>query len=246
MTSPLQDDLEAYWKLDEFSEGQDWSSHVLRKRLRMGHLSHSMRFYRNKGVEEWAHAVLEDDHSEAERLASGLDKEKHTIWMTRDLEAAKRWAREKRVGEERVGLIASGQARRLAAEGLFVGLKPPIAHWMLAPTGDIRSSNMLEVVQNQYQVQGLELDYTVVCWDADLRRAEGTWSAFKISGTGWQRDRAVHVAKNSYRVLLTRARKGMIIFVPRGDVSGEDVTRTPKYYEDVAEYLKNCGARSID
>ncbi len=113
---------------------------------------------------------------------------------------------------------------------------------MLAPSGDIRSSNMLEAVQNQFQVQGLELDYTVVCWDADLRRGEDGWAAWKISGSGWQRDKALGVAKNSYRVLLTRARKGMIVFVPRGDDSGEDETRDPRFYDEVAAHLLACGA----
>ena len=134
------------------------------------------------------------------------------MWLTRDLTAAREWVRHYRVGEERAGLIASGQARRLAAEGLFVDQKPSIAQWMLAPRGDIRSSNMLESVQNQFQIQGLELDYTVVCWDADLRRADDDWEAWKISGGAWQKDKALTVAKNSYRVLLTRARKGMIVF----------------------------------
>lgn len=233
-------------ELGEFPEIDKWSSHVLRRRLRTGHLSHSMRFYRNKGVEKWAHAVLEDNVPDAARIARDLARDRHTLWMTRELAAAREWAREQRVGEERAGLIASGQARRLAAEGLFVTLKPPIAHWMLAPTGDIRSSNMLEAVQNQYQVQGLELDYTIVCWDADLRRAEGGWSAHKISGAGWQRDKALDMAKNGYRVLLTRARKGMIIFVPCGDDSGEDETRSPEFYDGIAEYLMECGAQPID
>ena len=117
---------------------------------------------------------------------------------------------------------------------------------MLAPTGDIRSSNMLEVVQNQYQVQGLELDYTIICWDADLRRMGNEWSAHKISGAGWQRDKRLDVAKNGYRVLLTRARKGMVIFVPRGDRSGEDRSRSPEFYDGIGSYLIACGAQSID
>lgn len=165
------------------------------------------------------------------------------MWLTRDLAAAREWVRHHRVGDERAGLIASGQARRLAAEGLFVDQKPSIAHWMLAPSGDIRSSNMLESVQNQFQIQGLELDYTVVCWDADLRRAADDWRAWKVSGGGWQRDKALTVAKNSYRVLLTRARKGMIIFVPLGDETGEDLTRAPEFYGEIAAHLLACGAR---
>ena len=79
----------------------------------------------------------------------------------------------------------------------------------------------------------------VVCWDADLRRSKGAWSAHKISGANWQRDRRLDVAKNGYRVLLTRARKGMLIFVPRGDLTGEDATRCPAYYDGIADFLKS-------
>lgn len=229
-------------QLDEVGASEKWGTHSLRRPLRYGHLSHSIRYYRNKGVEQWAHEVLDGSASNASRIAERLASEGHAIWITRQLGSARSWARKMRVGEERIGLIASGQARRLAAEGLFVGLKPPIAHWMLAPSGDVRSSNMLEVVQNQYQVQGLELDYTIVCWDADLRREADSWRSFKISGAGWQRDKALDVSKNSYRVLLTRARKGMVVFVPLGDPTGEDPTRSPEFYNDIARFLERCGA----
>jgi Schlafen group 3, DNA/RNA helicase domain len=174
-----------------------------------------------------------------------LDAEGHTIWITRELDQSKQWARSHRVGAERVGMVASGQARRLIAEGIFVDHKPDIAKWMLAPSGDIRSSNMLETVQNQYQIQGLELDYTIVCWDADLRREDGDWSAYKVRGAAWQHDRAIDVAKNGYRVLLTRARKGMILFVPYGDRDGLDETRNPTFYDGIAEFLNACGAKIL-
>lgn len=231
--------------LPEFAQHVGWRANPLRKPLRFGHLSHSMRFYRNKGIEEWAHAVLGNQTDEARRLANTLDLEGHGLLFTRDLDEAKRWARVKQVGEERMGLVASAQGRRLIAEGLFVDQKPSISHWMLAPSGDIRSSNMLETVQNQYQIQGLELDYTIVGWDADLRREEDRWRAYKISGAKWQRDKALGVAQNGYRVLLTRARKGMVIFVPRGDPTGNDQTRKPQFYDEVASYLERCGAHRV-
>ncbi len=227
------------------ASAEEWAQHPRRLGLQTGHLAHSMRFYRNKGVEEWAHEVLDGEPSKARTVAERLGADGNTLWLTRDLDHARAWVRTMRVGEERMGLIASGQARRLAAEGLFVDLKPPVDHWMLAPSGDVRSSNMLEVVQNQYQVQGLELDYTVVCWDADLRRSAGDWASFRIRGAGWNRDSATDVAKNGYRVLLTRARKGMVLFVPRGDLSGLDATRTPAFYDGVAEFLLHCGAQSM-
>jgi DUF2075 family protein len=115
---------------------------------------------------------------------------------------------------------------------------------MLEPSGDVRSSNMLETVQNQYQVQGLEMDYTVVCWDGDLRRNNSEWQAWKMSGSNWQKDKELAIATNGYRVLLTRARKGMIIFVPLGDETGDDETRDPLMYEGIANYLIKCGCRT--
>lgn len=229
--------------LDEVSDSGRWADHPLRDRLDTGHLPHSMRYYRNGDLERWAGHVLDDRAEDAIQLARELDARDDTVWITRSLAAARQWVRERRVGQERAGIIASGQARRLAAEGLFVDLKPDIAAWMLSPGGDVRSANMLETVQNQYGVQGLELDYTIVCWDGDLRRAADSWRAFKISGSGWKSDKEVVIAKNSYRVLLTRARKGMIVFVPRGDPTGEDETRPPTMYDDIAAYLIRCGAR---
>jgi DUF2075 family protein len=133
----------------------------------------------------------------------------------------------------------------LAAEGLFVDLKPDIAKWMLAPSSDIRSSNALETVQNQFQVQGLELDYSIVCWDADLRRENDSWFAYKLSGADWNADQLIEVAKNSYRVLLTRARKGMVIFVPEGDLAGFDVTRKSDFYDGVWDFLLQCGCEIL-
>lgn len=232
--------------LAEFSDVERWGGNELRVEMSAGHLRQSLRFYRNSELENWVHSLMEGDVAGAAAVGTRLAEEGHQVWLTRDLQAARSWVRRQRIGEERAGIIASGQGRRLAAEGLYVDQKPSIAHWMLEPSGDIRSSNMLESVQNQFQVQGLELDYTIVCWDADLRRESGEWRAWKISGSRWQRDKALVAAKNSYRVLLTRARKGMIIFVPRGDWTGEDDTRSRVFYDDISSYLVECGAQQIN
>ena len=229
--------------LAEVASSGQWATHPLRDPLGTGHLPHSMRYYRNGDLERWASHILDDQVEVAARLAQELDVRGDTVWITRSLATARQWVRERRVGEERAGLIASGQARRLAAEGLFVDLKPDIAAWMLSPSGDVRSANMLETVQNQYQVQGLELDYTVVCWDGDLRRSPTGWRAWKMSGANWQKDKEREIACNGYRVLLTRARKGMIVFVPRGDATGDDETRPPAMYDEIAAYLIQCGGR---
>ncbi len=222
-----------------------WSDHPARRVLKNGHLRQSMRYYRNSEMENWVGCVLGNDVSGALVSMAELDREKDCVWLTRSLSQARRWAKERTVGTQRCGLIASGQARRLAAEGLFVELKPSIADWMLAPSGDVRSSNSLETVQNQFQVQGLELDYCIVCWDVDLRREGDEWKAYRLNGTKWQKDNLIEVSKNSYRVLLTRARRGMVIFVPEGDKSGSDQTRTPEFYDGVWKYLLRCGAKAM-
>jgi hypothetical protein len=204
-----------------------------------------MRFYRNVEMEQWADALLCNDAPRARGIAGRLREAGIEIQMTRDLDSARDWARNKAVGGLRAGIIASGQARRLAAAGLFVDLKPDIASWMLAPSTDLRSSNALETVQNQYQVQGLELDYTIVAWDLDLRRNAGGWQSHKIAGDGWRRDKHSGIASNGYRVLLTRSRRGMAIFVPLGDLSGRDDTRPSPEYDSVAAFLVECGVASM-
>ena len=118
---------------------------------------------------------------------------------------------------------------------------------MLKPDGDIRSSNMLETIQNQYQIQGLEIDWSLVCWDLDLRRTETAWAAYKLNGTTWQsKPGSLEVALNGYRVLMTRARKGMAIFVPVGDATRVDETRPPEAYDAIADFLIECGSRPLD
>jgi hypothetical protein len=232
-------------ELAEIKDASRWADHKRRWQLQNGHLKQSMRYYRNAEVEQWAGCVLEGDTSGACIATNKLDQGSDCIWITRSLSAARSWAKKQTVGTQRCGLIASGQARRLAAEGLFVELKPSIADWMLAPSSDVRSSNSLETVQNQFQIQGLELDYCIVCWDADLRRENGEWASYKLSGSRWQKDALLDVAKNCYRVLLTRARKGMVIFVPTGDLSGDDVTRSAEFYDGIWEFLVSCGARKL-
>jgi len=228
--------------LAEITDRSKWKKHPTRSVMLTGHLSSSMRYYRNDKLEKWVDAVLSCRWKNAKTIATDMRAKGHTVWITRSLAAAKEWVRKQCNGSSRSGIIASGQAKRLAAEGLFVDFKPDIATWMLAPTSDIRSSNALEVVQNQYQVQGLELDFCIVCWDADLRHENGEWKAYKISGSSWANDKLGEVAKNGYRVILTRARKGLVIFVPLGDRSRNDHTRAPQFYDASYRSLIQCGA----
>jgi hypothetical protein len=229
-------------------DDKSWSQHKLRRELQYGHLSNSMRFYRNKGIELWVDAVMNEDSSKALEIAKELEKKDVIIPITRCLNHAKKWIRIRRRGEERAGMIASSHGRRLIAEGIHIP-KPEdskIAHWMLSPTGDVRSSNMLEIAQNQFQIQGLEVDYSLMCWDADLRiNSEQEWECRRIHGAGWQQqnEESLRYRKNTYRVLLTRARKGMIVFIPNGDETYEDETRKPEFYQSIVDFLVSCGAR---
>lgn len=231
--------------LSEITDRSKWENHPARSLLETGHLSSSMRYYRNEKLEQWIDAVLSSNAKAATVIASEMRDKGHAVWVTRSLADAKEWTRHQCAGVLRSGIIASGQAKRLAAEGLFVDFKPDIATWMLAPTNDIRSSNALEVVQNQYQVQGLELDFCIVCWDADLRYEKDRWRAYRINGSRWSNDTLCDVAKNGYRVILTRARKGLVIFVPVGDESRNDPTRDPVFYNGTFHFLRECGACAL-
>ena len=212
--------------------------------LKYGHLEQSLRYYRNAKAAEWVDRVLANRSTDARQIALEMSQDDRgdRIHLFRDLHKTKAFLRAQCSSGERYGLVGSGYARRLAAEGLFVEIKPSIAHWMLEPDGDFRSSNSLEYIQNQYQVQGLELDGVAVCWDLDLRRDAGDWKCYKWHGADWQLLRDSATVKNGYRVLLTRARRVMAIFVPRGDHSGQDGTRPPSRYDEIAEFLIACGS----
>jgi hypothetical protein len=158
--------------------------------------------------------------------------------------------RRKRRAGERAGLLASSNALRLKPEGLYVKAKVEVCDWFLNPGDDVRSSNALEDAATEFDVQGLELDWTGVAWDLNLRRADG-WQARNFRGTKWQ---AIHgdadtlgradYVRNAYRVLLTRARQGMVIFVPPGDA--EDATRPPADYDAIDAWLAACGVPALD
>lgn len=145
-------------------------------------------------------------------------------------------------GSERYGLIASSGANRLRPDGVWIKSKIDAPVWFLNDKTDVRSSYYLEEAASEFDIQGLELDWACVCWDADFRRGDDEWHHFSFRGTKWQRinsiDRQLHL-KNAYRVLLTRARQGMVIFVPAGDSS--DLTREPHVYDEIFTYLRDCG-----
>lgn len=208
------------------------------------HLGVSIRSYRAEKVSEFVGAIIDGDNEQARNISSSLAN--YPIVLTRDLNQARDWLISKARGTERLGLIASSGAIRLKPEGVVVKAEIDPVTWFLNGKEDIRSSYYLEDVATEFHVQGLELDWTCVCWDADLRMYNGVWAMYNFKGTKWQSVndayRRVYLA-NSYRVLLTRARQGMVIFIPNGN--DRDLTRPPSYYNETYDFLKNCGIEEL-
>jgi len=209
------------------------------------HLSVSMRSFRAEALSSFIGHIV-DSRPNAARDVYRQVEDRYPIWLTRDLNAARHWLRSVARGSERFGLIASSGAYRLRPEGLHVKAKVDAATWFLNDRTDVRSSFYLEEVATEFDVQGLELDWVGVCWDADLRHQGSGWGFYNFRGTTWQRvnqaERQLYL-KNAYRVILTRARQGMIIFVPEGDAS--DPTRPPSYYDETYAFLKACGLKDL-
>lgn len=224
------------------------------------HLSVSLRSYRAEKLSAFVHALLSFD-DKASALYNEI-KDKYPIVLTRDMAKAKRWLHSKVRGTERTGVLVTKESARfkpLAIHVLPSGDENAV-HWFLDDKSDVRSSNYLEDAATEIQVQGLELDYTCLLWDADMRCEDGKWHFYRFNGqTKWTEQIANTESKqelqkymlNAYRVLLTRARAGMVICVPEGNpnktVSGfwEDSTRLPEFYNGTYEYLRSLGIEEI-
>lgn len=205
------------------------------------HLSVSMRSFRAEHVSGWVKAVLDIDRDGARTSFESI-RERYPVVLTRDLGKAKTWLRERARGNERYGIVASSQAQRLKPQAIDVRVKIDPVHWFLHSREDVRSSYYLEDVATEFHVQGLELDWACVVWDGDFRFRRAGWQHWSFRGSRWQRikadDRKAYL-KNAYRVLLTRARQGMVIVVPQGDES--DPTRSPEKYDQTFGYLQEVG-----
>ena len=205
------------------------------------HLSVSMRSFRAEKLSTFVSRVIEAKSEPARLLFEEL-KDSYPIRITRSLPDARQWLQAMARGTERTGLIASSGALRLRPEGIFVKSTIDPANWFLNDKHDVRSSFYMEDVATQFDIQGLELDWVGVCWDADLRYESGQWVPYAFKGTKWQNvsaeKRRVYLL-NAYRVLLTRARQGMVIFIPEGD--HDDPTRPPEFYNPIWSFFKACG-----
>ena len=209
------------------------------------HLAVSMRSFRAENVSRFVKAVLDCEEAEATQILKDIQKQ-YPIVLTRDLSAAKSWIRSQARGSERFGLVASSSARRLKPHAIDIRIDINPVHWFLNDAGDTRSSFYLEDAATEFQVQGLELDWVCVTWDADLRHTASGWAYHRFRGSKWEN---IHMPEskqyliNAYRVLLTRARQGMVIFVPFGDE--QDSTRDPNYYNHTYDYLRSIGLQMI-
>lgn len=205
------------------------------------HLSVSMRSFRAENVSLLVKQILDLQPEEAKKTLEKV-KEKYPIFITRDLTKAKNWLKEQARGSERYGIVVSSQAERL--KPYAINVKSPVnpVNWFLNGKDDVRSSYYLEDVVTEFDVQGLELDWACVTWDADFRYTKKGWDNWSFRGNRWQRINKLEFQsyqKNAYRVLLTRARQGMVIVIPPGDE--EDATRNKDFYDPIFDYLSKIG-----
>lgn len=224
------------------------------------HLGVSLRSYRAEKLSAFVHALLDINDNAASIFAE--IKDKYPIVLTRDMEKAKKWLQSKVRGTERTGVLISKESARYKPLGIHVlpSGDEDAVHWFLEDKQDTRSSNYLEDAATEIQVQGLELDYTCLLWDADMRYENGKWHFYRFNGkTAWKEitnnketsSERIKYMLNAYRVLLTRARVGMVICVPEGNSTKnpngywEDSTRLPEYYDGTYEYLRSLGIEEI-
>jgi hypothetical protein len=205
------------------------------------HLAVSMRSFRAENVSRMVKAILDCDVGNAKRDYSQL-AERYPIAVTRDLRQAKQWIRDHARGTERYGLVASSKAQRLKPDAIDIRVDVDPVKWFLNEREDTRSSFYLEDAATEFQVQGLELDWACVAWDADLRFSHAGWIYRYFRGSRWCNIKSPENQRylcNAYRVLLTRARQGMVIYVPQGDL--RDPTRLPSFYDSTYAYLTEIG-----
>jgi len=210
------------------------------------HLAVSMRSFRAENVSAFVKALLDCQKSQAQVAFAKLAA-RYPIAVTRDLSLAKQWVRSHARGTERFGLVASSKAQRLKPHAIDIRVDVDPVHWFLNDKDDTRSSFYLEDAATEFQVQGLELDWTCVTWDGDLRFAGSEWSYHDFRGDRWTN---IHnpdnrnFLRNAYRVLLTRARQGMVLFIPPGEQS--DPTRSPAFYDCTFNYLRELGIPALE
>jgi len=226
------------------TELRDWLQTVATEKHDL-HLSVSVRSFRSDKTSELMHEILEAKNENANKLLNEI-KNAFPIYLTRDLATAKKWLRGKAKGSERIGLVASSGGRRLRPLGIDVKNEIFAPNWFLNNSDDVRSSNYLEEIATEFDIQGLEIDWVCLAWDINYYFKNEKWNCQYFSGTKWQN---IHnkndktYLQNAYRVLLTRARQGLIIFIPNGD--DLDHTRPRELYDATFNYLQSCGIPTL-
>ncbi len=209
------------------------------------HLATSIRSFRSEHVSAFVKALLDINTTTAVALLEKLSAN-YPIKITRNLSTAKNWVRNMARGSERYGIIASSGAKRLRSFGIWVQSQINAENWFLNDKDDVRSSYFLEDTATEFDIQGLEIDWTIVAWDADFRFVDQHFELFKFTGSRWnnvKKEDDCQYLKNTYRVLLTRARQGLVIFVPPGNKN--DPTRMDAFYDGTYRYLKSLGIEEI-
>jgi hypothetical protein len=209
------------------------------------HLATSIRSFRAETLSRFVHEALELEVESARKTLSGLIA-RYPVMLTRDLFRAKAWLRQRARGSERFGIVVSSQAERLKPHAIDVRVKTDPVKWFLDGKEDTRSSYYLEEVAPEFQVQGLELDWACIVWDGDLRINGMLWSHHQFRGSRWNRinkPARQRYLENAYRVLLTRARQGMVLVVPEG--AENDPTRSRDFYDPTYNYLKSLGLQEL-
>lgn len=241
----------------------NWNVYASEKDLKLNEefndlkINHDDNLYLDKGkrsldapnLPKFVEYLLDNDKYNSNRMLNELDY--FSLFITRNLNEAKEWI--KKISSEegdkyRYGLLAQSNGLRLIPEGIFVKNNIDVESWFLNDADDIRSSNHLEIAATEFDIQGLEIDYSIVGWDGNLRYIDGDFQYYKFKGTRWNKISDDNLTGksyliNSYRVLLTRARQGMVIFVPEGD--DEDKTRKREFYDGTYEYLKSLGIKEL-
>jgi len=228
----------------EYAAGKVWEAIHDRPNAHLDdalHLAVSMRSFRAENVSAFVKALLDCERQQAREAFRQLAG-RYPVAVTRNLSAAKQWVRDHARGTERYGLIASSKAQRLKPHAIDIRVDVDPVHWFLNDKEDTRSSFYLEDAATEFQGQGLELDWACVTWDGDLRFGGSEWTFHDFRGDQWcgiKKPENRQYLRNAYRVLLTRARQGMVIFVPSGDTS--DPTRSPEFYDSTFRYLRELG-----
>lgn len=209
------------------------------------HLSVSLRSFRAEDVSLLIKQILDIDIESARQTLDRV-RAKYPIVLTRDLYKAKEWLKKMARGSERYGMVVSSQAERLKPHAIDVRSPMDPIHWFLDDKSDVRSSYYLEDAATEFDIQGLELDWTCVVWDADFRFGNNQWEHKSFCGNRWNNIKKIErqmYLKNAYRVLLTRARQGMVIVVPQGDI--QDPTRNAEFYDSTFDYLRSIGIETM-